>query len=191
MDLSDQQFFTVRNNSGETIPPHAVMAVTGVEVAEGALVHVVTKPSTTFYRSLLINNITRIKAGKYGDGTPGTALAIYDSGTPANGETWGPKPGQWSLSKNYPGFIILGVVDASNKVALVRPEEINMLHGKADADIAKGASGTVSIWIGAGGSEADSTINITCYARGAAVSSGKIVKVEFINGVAYVLPWEC
>jgi hypothetical protein len=48
--------------------------------------------------------------------------------------------------------------------------------GKADADIAKGASGTVSEYRGTtAGSETDTTTNHTVYFRFGAVSSGKWV----------------
>lgn len=65
--------------------------------------------------------------------------------------------------------------------------------GKADAAIASGASGTVSIWTGTPGSETDSTENLTsCFNRtGLDIDSGSWVRVMEINGHLYVEPWEC
>lgn len=60
--------------------------------------------------------------------------------------------------------------------------------GKPDANIAKAASGTVSLWHR--GTEADSTINKTAEALGAAVTSGKWVTVQRIAGQWYVGCWE-
>jgi hypothetical protein len=61
--------------------------------------------------------------------------------------------------------------------------------GKPDADIAKGASGTISLWHRS--TEADSTINKTAKALGAALTSAKWVTVERISGQWYAGLWEC
>lgn len=65
--------------------------------------------------------------------------------------------------------------------------------GKADSAIASGASGTVSIWTGTAGGEADSTFDLSgCYNRtGLQVDSGTWCRVMEINGQLYVEPWEC
>lgn len=69
-------------------------------------------------------------------------------------------------------------------------ELTNEQLGKPDADILKGTTGTVSIWNGPAGLEADSGINIDAYAKGATVYSGKLVVLGNMNGVWYVAPWE-
>lgn len=60
---------------------------------------------------------------------------------------------------------------------------------KADAAIAKGASGTCSIY----NNEVDTTDNITANALGAAISSGKWATAwqEEKSGEWFVAPWEC
>ena len=62
--------------------------------------------------------------------------------------------------------------------------------GKPDSGIAKGSSGTVSLWHRS--TEADSTINLTAKALGAAVTSGLWVSVSRVRGgQIYAAPWEC
>jgi hypothetical protein len=63
--------------------------------------------------------------------------------------------------------------------------------GKTDASHAKGASGTVSIWDGAEGSEVDTGVNVTAYNRFAAVASGKWVWVHSKRGRIYLTAAEC
>jgi hypothetical protein len=71
----------------------------------------------------------------------------------------------------------------------------SMLIGKLDAELTAGGSATMSIWTGAGGSESDSTENVTVYdwllGSGQTVASGKKVVVAYINGVPYVIAAEC
>jgi hypothetical protein len=69
---------------------------------------------------------------------------------------------------------------------------VTKMVGKADAAIASAASGTVSVWNGTAGSEADTGVNVTSYNRtGIEVGSGTWCKVISILGVLYVEPWEC
>ncbi len=65
------------------------------------------------------------------------------------------------------------------------------LIGKAGSSIAKGASGSVTVWSGASGSESSTGITITCRALFAAVASGKWCVIENINGNWYVSQVEC
>ncbi len=177
------------NDSSETCPPHGVFRVT----SQSQVKIRGEKPSTTFGSLYGVNGDTAVKQGRTGKCCLGPMiLALYDTGTPANGEGWGPKSGQWTLSKNYPATAtISGVVNTTNKLVLANWGPITSLIGKADSSISKGSSGTVSIWTGAGGSESDTGINITAYALGAAITSAKWVTVQLINGVWYVGPWEC
>lgn len=67
----------------------------------------------------------------------------------------------------------------------------NIMLGKTDAAISKGASGTVSIWSGAIGSEADTGVNVTAYNRFANVAITKWVLVVSIQGRLYLAAAEC
>jgi hypothetical protein len=64
--------------------------------------------------------------------------------------------------------------------------------GKADAEIASGATGTVSVWTGTAGSETDSDENRDGYNRtGLAIGSGDWCLGMRINNQWYLEPWEC
>jgi hypothetical protein len=59
---------------------------------------------------------------------------------------------------------------------------------QADASIAKGATGTCSVYV----AEVDSGMNITAKALGAAVTAGKwCTASNDPSGTWYVFPWEC
>lgn len=241
-----------KNDSSERCPPFGVFRVTGVE---GRRIKG-EKPSSTFGRMYAVNGDTAVPAGGTGQCCMGVGcLALFDTGSPANGEGWGPKPGQWALSRDYPRIATIGgVYDSTKKIARVTlgsidslfvkadssiakestgtfsiwtrsggtdttinvtaratlnfmetlfgvAEFINgewhatplnrLLVGKADADISKGSSGTVSVYTGSAGSETDSGINVTASALGAAITSAKWVTVAVNENGYYVGPWEC
>lgn len=63
--------------------------------------------------------------------------------------------------------------------------------GKTDAAIAKTASGTVSVWLGASPNVVDSGENITAINRFAAVAIGKWVMCSRLHGAWYLTAAEC
>lgn len=64
--------------------------------------------------------------------------------------------------------------------------------GKADADIAKGFSGTISEYVGTtAGSESDTGDNYTCYNRFGAITSGKWVIFVRFMGNWHIIMAEC
>lgn len=185
------------NASGETIPPFSVMRITGCTNNYGEITFTVAKPNSTFQHDYLINGPIAVRDTKYGLGTT-LAQAGYvayrsGSGTPAYGEEWGAKNAQWTLEKNRPGFKIEGGIKSTAGVDAIvaRQHLVTDLIGKPDSDIAKGATGTVSIYMGAQGAEAVTEYDLTCSALGAAVTGSKWCVVFWRNGVWYVGPWEC
>lgn len=183
----------IYNGTNEELPQYGVGKVTSLTTVNGEKVATVEKPDTTFSRLYLVNSGGDVAYQKTGISKNRPIVKVlYDSGTPVVGETWGPKPSQWTLSKGYPGFTILGIVDSTNKIALARYDEPGFYLVKADSTIAKGSSGTCSLYYDNAGTETDTTINISsCKALGAEVTSGKWAIVQYMNGVPYVGPWEC
>jgi hypothetical protein len=107
--------------------------------------------------------------------------ALYDTadGTPAFGESWGPRDATWKLKKNTGGFRVLGNADSTNGVVVVVSVPMMGFFGKTDAAHAKGANGTVSIYWGSDAGT-DTTENMTSvYNLFASVSSGKNVRCEW------------
>lgn len=187
--------FAFRNDSGEEVPAFGVMRVVDTTGTGKNTLHEIAKPNTDFKCRYLVNLDRAIPEDGYGFGTwlTESSQVLYNasSGTPAIDEEWGAKSGQWSLEKNRPGFLITGGNDTTATTTRAMQRIVTNLKGKADGAISKGSTGAVSIWMGAGGSEADTSMNITCRAYGAAITSGKIVVVWFESGVWYVGPWEC
>lgn len=189
-----------RNDSSETVPPFSVMRINSAENTDpiaGVIRYICDKPDTGFCTNYMVNGPMAVPADKDGFCTTlaesGYVAYRSASGTPVNGEEWGAKSAQWTLEKNRPGFIIDGGTKTTAGVSAVsaRQHVVRDLIGKPDADIAKGSTGTVSVWMGASGSEAVTEYDITCRALGAAVTGSKYAVLFFRNGVWYVGPWEC
>lgn len=111
------------NTTSETIPPFAVMRITGSAEFNGAIRFTVAKPNSTTYDFYLVNGPYAVPAGKDGICTTlkQAGYIAYDSGdgTPALAETWGPESGSWLAHKNQPGFWVTGGVNVSAGQAIV------------------------------------------------------------------------
>jgi hypothetical protein len=68
---------------------------------------------------------------------------------------------------------------------------VGAMLGKTDASHAKGASGTVSVWAGAEGSEVDTGVNVTAYNRFGDIAITKWVMVLSLLGRLYIVAAEC
>lgn len=186
-----------RNTSGEEIPAYGVMRVTGAELKAGLPLITVAKPSTAFQRLYLVNGPTRVgsEAQARGVGTWLTddlgGYVLYESGTPAYGESWGPKAGQWSLAKWRYGFTIVGGLAGTGAGIRVvaKQEPVNAFIGVTDSSVSKGSTGTISIY---DGNDADTSDNMASVAnRYADVGSGKKVDVSWRGGKWYMTAAEC
>ena len=186
------------NNSGEECPAYAVMEVTaGVRGGANAYTEerlTITKPTSTFNRLYLVNGPQAVAADKEGEGTwlmddAAGRPVLYASGdgTPAWGESWGAKASQWTLAKNRPGFLVTGAnnTSATNPYTSGVQYIVNQLKGKPTANIAKGAAGTVTIWLGTT-TPATASMTISARATGIAVVQDKFVSLAWSDE-----GWEC
>lgn len=190
-----------RNDASETMPAYGVGRITGDTDVSGNSVTKVTKPDTTWSRNWLTNGTKDVAAGKYGIGylmDGKKRRVLYDSGTPAFGEGWGPKPSQWSLSKGYYGFDIFGNNDTDALTTYAKAKPIETLFGKlAGGTLAQGGTQTANIWAGDGGSEAATsftaiTVRDWFMKSGAtAIANGKKVKIEWRLNAYYATLAEC
>lgn len=187
--------YTWTNTGGEECPAYGIIKLNGVtgtnnEVLDGS------KPDTTFTRLYAVNGSKAVAASSYGICyIEGLQKVLYDStGTPANGESWGVKPGEWAAYKWYPGWTCYGIQDGNEHLATCYIDPINTLLGKADGTIAKGASATISLYTG-NTTPADMTINLTAYdyllTTGNTVAANKKVIVQWIGGTWWVTAGEC
>lgn len=133
------------NNSGETIPAFGVMRIEGRSAVSNyaPVILKCNKPNTTFQRYYAINGPKPVAAGSGGVcittfGLEFGALYNTSDGTPAYGESWGAKSGEWKLFKNRPGFTIQGG-PINGRVTVVQ-EVVNRLRATLDGDLTVGSS---------------------------------------------------
>lgn len=188
--LQQQRGIEFRNASGLLIPSFGVLQITGSEIAGvGRNILTVTRPDGTAGAVYAINGLIPIAVGQKGRCTLDfPTLAAYDTGdgTPAIGQFWGPKSGQFTLAKGMPGFSISGT--AANERVFVTLETGGIIIGKTDASHAKSATGTISVY---SDTSTDTGVNITATNLFADLESGKWVSVALINGVWYLIAGEC
>jgi hypothetical protein len=190
----------VKNQSGYTAPANSVVAVTGVARDNGGHTQrrnllTVGQPDTTLRRGYLITGYASIPNNTVGlaFGFDGLMEAAYDSGSPTNGESWGPKPGQFTLSRGWPGFVVDGV-NGDNTLAVVRFEPIVQLLGKTTAPVSPNSTTTAyQIWTGLQASESNAGYSVpTAFNRtSASIPSGKFIRLTWMNNSWYIEPLEC
>lgn len=147
------------NASGESIPPGSILRATGFSRRiNGQTVVTVGKPNT--YGSQDMHFVSNWCAAAVADGKYGTCqdvsqpmLAAYTAsdGTPAFGNRWGPRNAGWNLRKSTLGWRVVGLQtiatgDTPLNFAVVIREPMWWFRGQPTADIASGATGTVTIF---------------------------------------------
>jgi hypothetical protein len=121
--------YLFRNDAGETIPPYAVMRVTGLINVDDSYVLTVEKPDEKKGRLYVVNWKNAVKPGGFGrcawDG-PLVAGVVQSDGAVTSGEKRGTKKGDWFLRSKKEGgrseFVIVGQTEKQGKkTAIVLP----------------------------------------------------------------------
>lgn len=203
------QWFPFRNDYSGTIPGRSIMRITGATTfsslngggVDDQPILTCDQPNTTFYRQYAVCEANDVATGEYGlCALSGLLEVAYDTGTPAQDEGWGPKPSQFTLSKQYPSAAsILAVTDSTNKYALCNFGPINTVIGELSGTLSRLSSATVKIHQSSTpGSEAVINASLTISGRdclmksgATAIASGKKVVCQWINGIWYVTEGEC
>lgn len=190
-----------KNTSDETVPAWAVMQMTTGGTSDYINIQ---KQDSNFHGLHLVNGGSGVASGAYGVGhfltaevfTPRRQFALYNTAaTPAIGQSWGPVEDSWLLHQHGPGFYVIGGTKGSGSTARVKvlqvpPAEI-LVKNNTGGDIAAGATGVCSVYGGASGSEADSGLTVTARNKTSiAFKNTKFGAVGFLNGQAYVVPFE-
>jgi hypothetical protein len=162
-ELSQRHYKRCKNVSGETIPPHALMAVTGVYVdGRGIWWIEVDKPSATLHRGYAVNSHLEITTDADDDMgicfTSGSVRVLYNSaGTPDSGQGWGPKVDSWEAELGSPACLHSdGEYDGGSGDVLLHAvlSPITTLLCKANSSLATGGPRTnYTILSGTFGSE--------------------------------------
>ena len=200
---SDQRWFPIYNDSGEEIPPFSIVELKSatrdeVEVGNGTrytLYAKVRKPTGITRKGLAVTGMRSIPASGHGEATQHLPTWVsYDTGTPAAFEIWGPENGEWAATKTPIGpFQVIGspIDESGIKRVLVTANRRALVVGKTDYAIAKGASGTISLYSGTSTTLSDTTWNVSAYLRLGAVGSGKWVYIHEFPWGFEVVNAEC
>lgn len=197
--VRDRWPLRVKNSSGSAITPYSIVLVTSETTSNNEALYTVVKPNaaaTDFNRSKYL------VTGPFAIGSSGSDEGLATNLTQPNyistdaaasvGQIWGPKHNQFTASRYYYGYEILGGATTFNgvNIAVAKWIGVDTVLGKADAAITSGNSGTISIWNGAGGAEADTSMNITgVYNRATSdVASGDWVYVFWNGDSPYIFP---
>lgn len=183
-----------RNDSDFTMPAYGVLQIVGFSTADGHRALLTDFPSGAFARHYAVNGPSDVPAGQYGICfLSGIVEVLYDSGTPAVGESFGPQPALWSVAKDLPGgFNVLGIVDATRQIMACRLEPPTVLIGKLLEPLDDGLPAQVQLWAGPPASEAALLgMEITAYhwslpASVLPVATGTRVVCQWINSTWYV-----
>ncbi len=179
----------IYNNENSEMPQYGIGRVTAISEVGGEKVVNLEKPSSTFSRNYLVNSGGDVAYQKTGISKNRPVVKLLCDATPAIGDVFGPKANQWTASKGYPGYTILGHL--GDNIAIARVESIDHLIGKPGSTVAKGSSGSFTIWLYLSGSWSASSLSITATALGAECASGKYAKLEWISGQWLAGPMEC
>lgn len=185
-----------RNDAGSTAPAGGILRITGYNNDAEEPFFTVGRPNafgSQYFHA--VNDDLDVPDGSSGYCCLGQIVpALYDSadGTPAFGESWGPQSGTWKLKKNVGGFRILSTSSYTAGITgeyrcLVAVDPFVRFRGVTDASIAKGASGTISIYYGTGGTYNDTTADMSSvYNDFGDVDSAKNVECVWEGDVAGV-----
>jgi hypothetical protein len=115
---------TFLNTSAETIPPYAVMAVVDADaLPNGQSLLKVDKPGATDDTGTVyaVNEGRPVGANTFGQCVvSGWATVAYDTGTPVNGNAYGPSAGNWTATlSGTPGlYVCCGIYNSRKQIML-------------------------------------------------------------------------
>ena len=161
------QWIAFYNNSGEVVPPHAVMEITESEIINGSVLLYIDFAGELFGVPYAINGKYEVPIGGYGlcyRNAPGPQR--YESGSPAFGEGWGPKPGQWGLAKGYPATTIVdGIVADVDQVMIGSFCDVNNALIRFTAKVVNNITTILyRVYAGTVGSEIDAGFTVVPWA---------------------------
>lgn len=139
-----------RNDSGGEIPAYACMKLaSGAKYSSGPPVpfFIASKPGATLLTDrFALNGPNPVASGDHGICyLSGQTKALYNTGTPVAGDAYGPTPGQWYLTKDYPPIFRVAVVsDATPKHFYGELHPIELLRGELKDDMPDPDTGSVA-----------------------------------------------
>ncbi len=125
-----------RNDSGEEIPPFAVLRVDGIVDRDGQWVKKVFKPDDTYRLTYLVNGPAKIPVGGFGDATDGRypCIVAKETGTFAFEDAWGIANNSWTLHRWTPGGFFIQAESGTGKGLFERRQQTT-LYGQLNDDL--------------------------------------------------------
>ncbi len=191
---------TFLNDSGSTIPAYGIFYDDDMTVSQYHPIVTAKQCSTSVWSwNWYVNGDRDVEDGDRGQyqTTPFVKL-LYDTGTPALNDGYGPKPGQFEASKDYPmQFICRGILNEDDQVMwALNLGCIQSVFGQTQGSIAKNATnGTIEPFYGAPGSGA-TIVNSSLTIYGVCnpwetVADNKKVLCRLVNGRPTLSGKEC
>jgi hypothetical protein len=199
-DQFDPAILFYNADSVNSIPAYGVALLNGINTDSGTPMYKTKQPDTYgCQNNWLLNGGSVIPKSSYGwaraisgMGPCGSMgfIAAYNTGdgTPAAKQRWGLRSGSYLLRKNTYGFLIQGVYSASDGLALVIPEGMWWFRGQPTADIAAGATGTVTIFYN--GSTTGVTMTNVLNDSDCTVKGSKNCRVLYNPDAEDINPWQ-
>lgn len=200
-----RRWVVFKNVNDSAVPACGAMTDTGItNHANGHTntrpVMTTSKPDDTFHRTFWINGYASVASNGFGVccSSESPCEALVTSSSVANGESVGPSPGSWALSRRRPGATVIGVTVAGTPWALVKQENVVQLLAKMTQDLANDTdSGTSStsgyeIWVGVAGSEFDggwTTVPPARNRQGYTILTDSMVMLVWLNNHWEIVPF--
>lgn len=190
------------NNSGQAIPPFSVVMTTGWNLpdmsgfqTDSPYLNVKQPDGTGAPYNHFITWEVEIPANSFGacarpDQTPLIALLAggQSDSSDAPFRLCGPQPGQWTLSRDAPGFVMLS--PPQNGYALVVPSRGPYI-GQLTAAASQGGAATLTMMSGAKGRETAGSLTINAYDRFAAIAQGAQCLFDWAQNGWEIIAAEC
>lgn len=183
-----------RNDSGEVIPPFALLRITGLTLIQNQRVLTVNKPNDTFNRYYAVNGGAKVGIAKLGECTMSRVCLVRTEAGAGLG-TYGARSGQWGLEPSRPGFTSIATHGRSSQpnVVLAMQEPVSTLFGKTDAIITNDSSGTVSVHFSGSANPSEYNVSASLHwmNNGESVGASKEVMLQWIDGLWKITGAEC
>ncbi len=182
------------NEGTQAIPAFGMIELTGRREDGGRRTLTGRLPTTTFVSRYAVNSDREVAPNTFGKCyTSGTVLVLIGTGTPANDQVWGPKPGEPGIYKGFPGAIqVHGVHDSTRSLALGFLQPITQLLGKTTGSMSANAGSSLwQIYAGTLGSETATTFTAPASWTRVAIGSPKWMKSNLFCSGWHTEPLEC
>jgi len=178
----------VRNDSGEEIPPFAVLRPIGPVDLTDEWCMKVGKPNATFAQRYYVNGPAAIPIDGFGMATDASypAPVKRENATATYGDGWGVLSGSWELKRWHAGGFVMQAASGDTKGLFRQLEVIEVMATLDGALVYQGTATASIVGFETGGTLHDSGGNVESYdgllETGRQLPSGATVYLTWTNG---------